>query len=92
MRSLMKLDWPNIRYWLAFCAAAFFTLMVFSSFGMGGPRGALGWFFFLLFVVAPFAIYVTRRDHLGRYLQYFVLVILSLGAGYTLFVMMFAKV
>ena len=52
----------------------------------------MGWFFFLLFVAAPFAIYVTRRDHFGRYLQYFVLVILSLGAGYTLFVMMFAKV
>jgi hypothetical protein len=86
----MTIAWPNIRYWVAIFLAFVSAILAISSLGMGGPRGIVGWFSFALFLSAPIALWWTRGNKAAPLLQYAVLAITLLTAGYFAIVAMAA--
>ena len=87
----MTSAWSNIRYWVAICLALLFALFAISGLGMGGPHGSrvakmVGWTSLALFLIAPVALWWTRGNKAGPYLQYVVLAFTLLTAGYVVIV------
>jgi hypothetical protein len=78
----MASAWPNIRYWIALLGAVLLAVLAVSSFGMGGPSGAVGWFFFALSLGAPPAIWWTRRGRAAPYLQHLLFALALLLVAY----------
>jgi hypothetical protein len=65
----------TIRFDVAYCLALFLALDTCDSILLGGiPEGSparqtLGWIAVAVVMIAPFALWRTRKSHAGRYLQ-----------------------